>query len=77
MAAQVIPIDRRKHQREGIMRQMENAYAAFRKCGGNIEELINPGPAAPGETRLGQHSPGTSGLFLISRGATAINPCHE
>jgi hypothetical protein len=56
MAALVIPIDRLKHQREGIMRQMENAYAAFRKCGGNIEELINPGPASQGETRLRQHS---------------------
>ena len=59
MAAQVIPFEKRKRQREGIMRQLENAYEAFRRCGGNAREM------APREIPVPRQSCNISGLFLV------------
>ena len=64
MAAQVIPFEQRKRLREGIMRQLENAYDAFRKCGGNVKE-----PASAKEPRVQRHLPNAGGLFLVSQGS--------
>jgi hypothetical protein len=64
MAAQVIPFEQRKRQREGIIRQLENAYEAFRKCGGNVKE-----PASAQEPRVQRHLPNACGLFLVSPGS--------
>ena len=62
MAAQVIPFEQRKRQREGVMRQLENAYEAFRKCGGNVKE-----PVSGKEPRTPRHLPNACGLFLVSQ----------
>jgi hypothetical protein len=64
MAAQVIPFEQRKRQREGIIRQLENAYEAFRKCGANVKE-----PACAKEPRVQRHLPNAGGLFLVSQGS--------
>ena len=65
MAAQVIPFER-KRQREGIMRQLENAYEAFRKCGANIKE-----PAPAKESRVQRPLSNTGQLFVVPK----LQPC--
>jgi len=61
MAGQVIPFERRKRQREGIMRQIENAYEAFRRCGGNVQRAAT----TPKDLRFPRQLTNTSRLFLV------------
>ena len=64
MRAQAIPFEQRNRQREGIMRQLENAYEAFRKCGGNVKE-----PVSAKEPRIQRHLTNAGGLYLVSQGS--------